>query len=100
MVRAIKKPIHVSAYQWFPEWDLAMSPDTGYIDYSELVDGYQFAIKQAVIYTLEGILRGSAGDWIIIEENDQRSFCSDAIFKKNFEFTREETNVGTDIPDQ
>jgi len=99
MVRATKKPITISAYQWFPEWDLALSPKTGYIDFSDLIDGYYSPLNQAIINTLEGPVRGSAGDWIIIGVNGERDFCKDSIFKKTYDFVRDETNDSVDIPD-
>lgn len=77
-----KKPVVVSATKWYPEHDMAVSKD-GCIDYSELIDGY--ANGYALIYTLEGVMRGNPGDWIIVGIKKERFFCADDVFQKTYD---------------
>ena len=49
------------------------------------------AIKCAQIHepfeveTLEGIMNGKAGDWLMIGVNGEKYVCDDAIFKKSYD---------------
>ena len=49
------------------------------------------AIKCAQIHvpfeveTLEGVMKGKAGDWLMIGVNGEKYVCDDAIFKKSYD---------------
>jgi len=40
---------------------------------------------QMEVLTLEGIMRGSAGDWLIKGVEGEKYICKDAIFRQTYE---------------
>lgn len=90
LIKVRKKPIVVQAIRWWSYTDIKCNP-TGYIDYSELIDGYHCDLSgsgplfTAYIYTLEGRMAGQEGDWIIVGVNGERYFCKHDIFEKTYE---------------
>ncbi|WP_310991883.1 hypothetical protein [Aequorivita marina] len=41
------------------------------------------------VETMEGLMKGKAGDWLIIGVNDEKYVCDDAIFKKTYDIIDE-----------
>lgn len=61
-----KKPIVIEAEQWFP---------------GKEIDG----VINGIIETLEGCMKVSSGDWIIIGVEGERYCCKNSIFKKSYD---------------
>ncbi len=40
------------------------------------------------VETMEGTMRGKAGDWLMIGVNGEKYVCDDAIFRKSYELEK------------
>ena len=73
-----KKPIVVDAFKWtidkVPQWWIDTKGITVLAPYDE-----------ALIPTLEGVMKVSKGDWVIKGINDEIYPCKDDIFRKIYE---------------
>lgn len=41
------------------------------------------------VHTLEGIMKGNAGDWLMVGVNGEMYPCSNEIFKKTYDIVKE-----------
>jgi len=41
------------------------------------------------VYTLEGVMKGSPGDWLMVGVNDEMYPCANEIFKKTYDIIPE-----------
>ncbi len=61
------------------------------------------AIKCAQIHepfeveTMEGTMKGKAGDWLMIGVNGEKYACDDAIFKKTYDLCETQGHKASDI---
>jgi len=78
-----KKPIIIEAEQWFPEKKID-GVITSTSCYETKYDCHP------VIYTKEGMMNVSPGDWIITGVEGERYCCKDSIFKKTYERVNQE----------
>lgn len=73
-----KKPIIIEAEQWFPGKNIdGVESETVYVIGCPII--------QYFIRTLEGKMKVTSGDWIIIGVDGERYCCNDSIFKKTYE---------------
>ena len=49
-----------------------------------VIEAYQLD-RPMTVETLEGVMRGNIGDWLIIGVKGERYFCKDDIFKMTYE---------------
>ncbi|MEM0516822.1 MULTISPECIES: hypothetical protein [Aequorivita] len=40
------------------------------------------------VETMEGVMKGKAGDWLMIGVNDEKYVCDASIFKKTYELMK------------
>lgn len=88
-----KRPIIVEAFQWFPSklavtsdwWQLAL--DTPHDQIGSVTEHGTFGGDQAhlLIFTLEGVHRANAGDWIIRGVYGEIYPCKPEIFSFTYE---------------
>ena len=55
-----------------------------------VIDAMRITRKMTVT-TLEGVMTGNPGDWLITGVNREQYFCKDDIFRKTYESTDEES---------
>lgn len=82
-----KKPVVISAEQWFPPHDPRHKPIADVIPGAESFDAL-IASRMGVRYyvdTLEGAMRVSDGDWIITGVNGEKYPCKPDIFEKTYD---------------
>jgi hypothetical protein len=90
MPRFRKRPVIISAEQWFPGKDVEgvemhQPPAVGWL--ADGCGGGSVADQDPypAVVTLEGLMRVSDGDWIITGVKGEKYPCKDEIFRATYE---------------
>ena len=86
----IKKPIKVRAFQWmgeereedFPEWLRGSAHDNIFVDYSPYTN--EEGASHVIVYTPEGKMRGSKGDYIVEDVEGNFYPCKQSVFEATY----------------
>lgn len=82
-----KRPVEVSAVQWFPDPAFGTFKDGGYLNHRIGTDqhGVEYTICDVGIRTLEGFMHIKPGCWIITGVKGERYACDAEIFALTYE---------------
>lgn len=96
-MKYIKKPVVIEAFKmgidshpdWFQDKVTDGSVTTHLVTEKRFNDPFQFQETYCLIYTLEGVMKGNYGDYIIKGVQKEIYPCKPDIFEKTYEIVSE-----------